>query len=74
AAVDSLSSEVPEEIVLAILMDFPPEEADGVISSILSKLQLLTHDEATLKRYIQQLMILSRLRKLDTATEKKVEA
>ncbi|HAA13097.1 MAG TPA: hypothetical protein DCE41_15960 [Cytophagales bacterium] len=73
-AADSLSSDVPEEIILAILMDFPPEETEGVISSILTKLQSLTHDEATLKRYVQQLMVLSRLRKLDTTTEKKVEA
>jgi len=69
----SINSEVPEELILSILTDFPKAEAGKVIDKILFRLQQLTHDEATLKRYLQQLMVLSRLRKLDTDTERRVE-
>ncbi|MEL6537439.1 MAG: hypothetical protein AAFQ98_18605, partial [Bacteroidota bacterium] len=68
----TLDSDVPEELILSILTDFPRHEADKVIGTILAKLQQLSHDEATLKRYLQQLMVLSRLRKLDTTTERRV--
>ncbi|MEL6533890.1 MAG: hypothetical protein AAFQ98_00695 [Bacteroidota bacterium] len=72
--VDSaLNSTVPEEILLAILSDYPVEEAEGVIRRIIERLVALQNDPVTLQRYLQQLIILSRLRKLDKETEEITE-
>ena len=68
-----IHSEVPEEIVLSILTDFPPEEAESVVKQILINLKRVAKDEATLKRYIQQLLVLSRLRKLEEKTNLEVK-
>ncbi len=67
-----LESEVPEEIILSILTDYPAADSELVIQKIIVSLQKTTNDEATLKRYIQQLLILSRLRKLDKKTENQI--
>ena len=69
-----LESDVPEEIILAILTDFPDIDAGRVVNHIIKKLLKVSEDEATLNRYIQQLLILSRLRKLDREIEKQVNA
>ena len=67
-----VDSEIPEEVVLSILADYPKANTAAVIHRIIRNLQKLATDEATLNRYIQQLVILSRLRKLDKETEKQV--
>lgn len=67
-----MESEVPEEIILSILTDYPAADSELVIQKIIVSLQKTTNDEATLKRYIQQLLILSRLRKLDKKTENQI--
>ncbi len=65
-----LASDVPEEIVLSILTDYPKADAEKVINRIIEKLRSVSTDEATLKKNIQQLLILSRLRKLGEETKK----
>ena len=67
-----LDSEIPEEVILSILADYPKANTAAVVQRIIGNLQKLATDEATLNRYIQQLVILSRLRKLDKETEKQV--
>lgn len=67
-----LSSEIPEEIIFAILADYPQADAGKVVNSIIHKLQSATSDEMQLRRMVEQLLILSRLRKLDEITEKTV--
>lgn len=47
------------------LTDYPEVDTENVINSIIMKLLKVSKDEASLNRYIQQLLILSRLRKLD---------
>jgi hypothetical protein len=69
----TLASDIPEEIILSILADYPKADAERVIASIITKLRLVSKDEASLKKSVQQLLILSRLRKLGTATEKQIE-
>jgi hypothetical protein len=68
-----LGSDIPEEIILSILTDYPKVDTGSIINQIIRKLQKLSSDEATLKRYIQQLLVLSRLRNLDKETEKQVK-
>ena len=66
----ALNSNVPEEIILAILMDFKDVEADVVINQILEKLPKATSNKTRLQRTLKQLLILSRLRNLQVITSK----
>ncbi|MFK7969267.1 MAG: hypothetical protein AB8F95_02820 [Bacteroidia bacterium] len=61
-----LSSNIPEEVILAILADFGKREPDIVFKYIFRKLKYLANDEAALRKYIAQLGVFSRLRKLST--------
>ena len=72
---DSLTtSEIPEEIILAILGDFHQIAPEVVIRQIIDRLQQVSRSELELKKYVRQLNILSRLRRLDKETIKITEA
>jgi hypothetical protein len=68
-----LSSQIPEVVLIAILSNFDIEEAERVLRSILAKLKLLISNKRVQKRYINQLMMLSRLRKIEALTIKIAE-
>jgi hypothetical protein len=68
-----LDSDIPEEIMLAILGDYHRTKADMVIRKIIGRLRELCSDEIRLQKYIQQLIMLSRLRNLEVETKKEVE-
>lgn len=63
-----LTSEIPEEIILAILGDFGNEEPVRVVRKILERLQKLSANKLKLQRYIRQLAVLSNLRNLRDET------
>jgi predicted transposase YdaD len=63
-----LYSDIPEEIILAILCDFKEEEIQVVLHKIITRLQALSKDDITLQKYIRQILLLSRLRNLTTLT------
>jgi len=67
---EMIQSQIPEEIVLAILSDFRGEQPEQIIRSIILKLIESSKSKADLRKFIQQLHILSKLRKLDTETTK----
>lgn len=69
-----LDSDVPEEIILTILSDYPEADTNLIIEKIIHKLQKATKDKLELQRSIQQLLILSRLRNLEVDLEKKIKA
>ena len=69
-----LDSDIPEEIVLSILTDFPKADAERVIERILTKLKKVSGSEADLKKSLQQLITLSRIRKLEIETKEKIKA
>ena len=71
---DLLKSEIPEEIILAVLANFSNQPSEHVIRSILQRLQAVSKTENTLRKYIRQLGVLSRLRKLEDITLKEVKA
>ncbi len=58
---------------MAILSGYRREQSLGVIKRILSRLKELSTDESAFKKYIKQLTILSRLRKLESETKKEAE-
>jgi hypothetical protein len=68
-----LSSQVPEVVLVAILSNYPKEEAETILHQIIVNLKKLIKHKRTLKRYLNQLMMLSRLRKIEELTIKIVE-
>ncbi len=68
-----LASQVPEEIILAILSDFQGQKPVEVIRQILSKLKGIGEEEIVLRKYIRQLAVLARLRNLAKQTNKQIQ-
>jgi hypothetical protein len=68
-----LESQIPEEIILAILSDFNKQKPGEVNRQILNRLQRIGIDEITLRKYIRQLSMLARLRNLTKETQKQIQ-
>lgn len=65
-----LSSQVPAEILLAILANFEEKQSDAVIRLIIKKLKATCGNISDLRKFVKQLTVLSRLRNLDDQTKK----
>ncbi len=61
-----LESDVPEEILLSILTDYPEADAEQVIARIIHKLKQVAPNDSDFKKSLQQLITLSRIRKLES--------
>ncbi len=68
-----LSSQIPEVVLTAVLADFKPEEAELILRKIVENLKKLVKNKRVLKKYINQLVMLSRLRKIESLTIKITE-
>jgi len=68
-----LDSQLPEEIILAVLSDFRKQKPMEVIRQILGRLREIGTDEITLRKYIRQLAVLARLRNLTKETQKQIQ-
>ncbi|MEM9919307.1 MAG: hypothetical protein AAF990_14485 [Bacteroidota bacterium] len=68
-----LQSQVPEMVILALLANFSKDKTPAVLRAIIRQLKRVCTSEAALQRYITQLTILSRLRKLRLLTSQIVE-
>jgi len=64
-----LSDQMPEMVVLALLANYPPEQLEAILRLIVMKLKQIVLTEKDLKRYINQLLFLSRLRNFEEETE-----
>ena len=71
---DLIKSDIPEEIIIGILSNYPKSEANQVVSSIIARLKELSASPAELNGFLRQLIVLSRLRKLENLTKEKVES
>jgi hypothetical protein len=60
-----IKSKIPEEIILAIFAHYPKHDPERVARIILYRLKEVCKDEASLRKFITQLTLLSQLRKLD---------
>ena len=60
-----LSSQLPEEIILAVLGDFGEEKAEKIIQAIIQKLHKVSENPISLRKFIIQLQVLAQLRELD---------
>ncbi len=65
-----LQSQVPDVLILAILADYPPEKAESILRLIVRQLKVLCQNQSELSKYIKQLIVLSRLRKIEGLTVK----
>ena len=66
-----LSSQIPKEILLAVLSNYPKEKAESILRLIRNKLLNLCKNEAERSKCFSQLMILSGLhRDMDLITSK----
>ncbi len=68
-----LQSQVPDVIILAVLADYPPEKAESILRLILRQLKAVCQNKSELSKYIKQLVVLSRLRKIEGLTIKIAE-
>jgi predicted transposase YdaD len=68
-----LSSQVPQVVLLAILANYPKEQAESVLRLLVKRLRLLSKNKSELSRYLKQLMVLARIRKLEDLTVKITE-
>lgn len=60
-----LSSQNPEEVLLAVLSNFGEEDPENVLNQIILRLEETTIDHRTFQKHLRQLRVLSKLRKLD---------
>ncbi|RMG18338.1 MAG: hypothetical protein D6730_22965 [Bacteroidetes bacterium] len=60
-----LAYDRPELVVMAILGEHAPEESRQLVEAILEKLQQVCQSTTDLKKFTRQLLLLSRLRKLE---------
>ena len=68
----TLDSKIPEGIILSILMDYEKSDTGKVIEEIIYKLQKASKSESELNKSLKQLVVLSRLRKLEGKIKQKV--
>ena len=68
-----LQSNVPEEVVLAVLGDFDLDNQEIVLQRILERLDKLSNSPNALNKYIYHLLTFARLRNLTDITEKQLE-
>jgi hypothetical protein len=69
-----IHSNVPEEVVLAILCDFEGEQPEQVVRQILQHLHKICRNSNRIKKYQKQLLTLSHLRKMEIIVKNEVEA
>jgi len=65
-----LSNQVPEVVILALLANYPKDEIETVLRLIIKKLKQIVSTEKDLKRYVNQLLLLSRLRNFGDVSAK----
>ncbi|MEM6845394.1 MAG: hypothetical protein AAF632_24490 [Bacteroidota bacterium] len=68
-----VASDVPEEVILAVLSDFQDQPPEEIIRLILEKIVQVAPDELKLQRYLRQLGVLSKLRSLQPLTLEKID-
>ncbi len=68
-----LSSQVPSVIMLALLTNFKEERKEAILRLILKNIKKQVTHESDIKKYIEQLLILARIRNLEKITGKIID-
>lgn len=69
-----LESQIPEEVILAILCDFGDMKPEQVVQQILLNLRKILRRSNRIKKYQKQLLVLSSLRKMELIVKTEMEA
>ena len=70
---DFINSDVPEEVLLALLMKHDRVSDEELLTLIISRLFILRGKTSEMKKFLNQLTMLSRLRNLQNVTIKKIK-
>ena len=70
---DFLNSDIPEEVILAILGDFHNENPELVAQKIVERLNLLSKKDKGFGKYTRQLQVLSKLRNLQPIVKQNIK-
>jgi predicted transposase YdaD len=65
-----LSSQIPEVVLLAVLGEYPREQSEAVLRLLVRRLRSVSQNANQLSKYLKQLIIIARLRKLEELTIK----
>jgi len=68
-----LSSQVPEVILLSLLSDHDKKQTEAILRLIISRLKKVCDSKKELAKFIYQLTVLSRLRKIENLTSKIIQ-
>ena len=68
-----LSSQIPDVVLLAVLSNFPKDNSEAILRLIVRQLKVLSKNKNELSKYFSQLVMLSRLRKIEDLTIKITE-
>lgn len=71
---DFLQSDSPDEIVFAILSNYSKKQAKQIVITVLERLKSLNLNKDELKKYINYLLTLGQLRKLQSVIKQQVQA
>jgi hypothetical protein len=69
-----IHSDIPEEVILAILCDYGTDKPESVVRIILQNLKKILRNSEKIRKYHKQLLVLSRLRKVELIALKEIEA
>jgi hypothetical protein len=65
-----LKSQIPEVVLLAVLSNYPKEQSERILRLLIERLKQIAKSEHDFSKYLNQLLILSRLRKVEDLTIK----
>ncbi len=68
-----LQSQVPDVVLLTALADYPIEQAESILRLIVRRLRTVCQNPSELSKYLKQLVIVARLRKIEGLTIKITE-
>jgi len=67
-----ISTQIPEMVIMALLGDFKKEQVEKILNDIVEKLKSLIDSEDLMAKYINQLLILARIRNFQIIVEQKL--
>jgi len=68
-----ISTQIPEMVVMALLGNLKDNQVEKVLNDIVDKLKSLTDSEESMTKYINQLLILARIRNLEIIISQKLK-
>ncbi len=68
-----ISTQVPEMVIMALLADFKKDKLEKILHDIVEKLKSLVDSKDLMSKYINQLLILARIRNLQMIISQKLD-